>query len=347
MRTGIKTLLPLVLLLISLWLGLKFFLPILFPFALGMGLALSAEPVVSLLEKRLRLPRPLASGIGVSAAFGVITLLVLTVCAFLIRELGLLARVLPDLSLAVNGGLNSLQSWLLSMAERVPRSIAPLLRDNVTTLLSDGTAVVDTGIQYLLGLAGNILSHVPDSALSLGTAIISGFMISAKLPKLRRWVTKHLTRERLQPVITGWKRLKAAVCGWLLAQLKLAGVTLGILMAGLTLLRVEYAPLWALGISLVDAFPVLGTGTILLPWALICFLQADTARAIGLIGVYTVISLVRSVLEPRLVGKELGLDPLLTLIALYAGYKLWGIGGMLLAPLLTVTAMQLLPRKEA
>ena len=84
----------------------------------------------------------------------------------------------------------------------------------------------------------------------------------------------------------------------------------------------------------------------LLPWSLILFLQGDTPRSIGILGLYGVITLTRSVLEPKLVGKELGLDPLATLFALYAGFKLWGIGGMILAPLLAVTAVQLVSGKR-
>ena len=101
-----------------------------------------------------------------------------------------------------------------------------------------------------------------------------------------------------------------------------------------------------MAVSLIDSLPVLGTGAVLLPWALICLLQQETARAIGLVGIYVVISITRSVLEPKFLGRQLGLDPLVTLFALYAGYKLWGIGGMLLAPLLAVTAIQLVPGKK-
>ena len=118
-------------------------------------------------------------------------------------------------------------------------------------------------------------------------------------------------------------------------------MTLALLAAGLLLLRIPYALLWAGVIALVDAVPVLGTGTVLLPWSLILFLQGDNARSVGLLGIYAVISLTRSMLEPKLVGKELGLDPLVTLFALYAGFKLWGLGGMILSPLLAVTAIQL------
>lgn len=110
---------------------------------------------------------------------------------------------------------------------------------------------------------------------------------------------------------------------------------------GLILLRVPYSALWSLVIALVDAIPMLGTGTILVPWAGFCLLEHHTARALGLLGLYLAATLTRSTLEPRLVGRQLGLDPLLTLAALYAGFRLWGVGGMLLAPILTVTAVQL------
>ena len=102
-----------------------------------------------------------------------------------------------------------------------------------------------------------------------------------------------------------------------------------------------------LAVSLVDALPVLGTGTVLVPWAVICFLQGEGARAIGLLGVYAVVTLSRSMLEPKLVGRHLGLDPLVTLMALYAGYRLWGVGGMIFAPLLAVTIMQVTPGRGA
>jgi predicted PurR-regulated permease PerM len=97
-------------------------------------------------------------------------------------------------------------------------------------------------------------------------------------------------------------------------------------------------------VALVDGFPILGTGTILLPWALVSFLQNNIPRALGLLSVYAVISLTRSILEPKLLGRQLGLDPLVTLASLYAGFRLWGFGGMILAPMLAVTAAQLIRR---
>jgi len=328
------------------WLGMRFLLPIFLPFLLGLMLALAAEPLVGLLCRYLRFPRPLSAGIGVSLTFCALTILVVLFCAFLVRELGLLAGILPDLASTARSGISLVEKQLLRITAHTPENIQPMLQRSVSSAFSDGTALLNRGVQYVLGLAGSLLTHVPDSALALGTGIISAFMLSAKLPKLKAFVLRRLSQERLQPLLRSLRRLKTAVGGWLLAQVKLSFVSAGLLLAGLLLLRISYAPLWALGISLVDAFPVLGTGTILLPWALILYLQGDIARALGMLGLYVIISVVRSVLEPKLVGKQLGLDPLLTLAALYAGYKLWGVWGMIAAPLLTVTAIQLLPQKE-
>lgn len=329
-----------------LWLTARFLLPIIFPFLLGLALALVSEPLVALLQRRLKLPRAICAGMGVSLSFCTLALIICVLCAFAVRELGVLAGILPDLEDTARSGMALAQQQLLNLTDRIPRSIRPLLQQNVRGFFSDGNALLNRVVQYVLGLAGKLLTHVPESALALGTGIISAFMLSSKLPRLRSWLDSRIPREKLYRLLQNLGRLKRAVGGWLLAQLKLSCVSAAILALGLLLLRIPNAIAWALGISLVDAFPILGIGTVLLPWSLILLLQGDTARAIGMVGIFVVVSVVRSVLEPKLVGRQLGLDPLVTLIALYAGYKLWGIGGMILSPLLAVTAIQLIPKRS-
>lgn len=341
MRPGNPKLSSIILLFFLFWLVIRFFLPLFSPFLLGALLAVSAEPMVSFLHKKLRVPRGISAGIGVSMAFSLLAMLLLSLCAFVLRELGSLANVLPDLGETAKTGFSLIRSWLLQLSSHSPESIQPLLRQNVDGLFSDSAAVLDKGISYLLGLAGSLLTHVPDSALSLGTAVISAFLISARLLKIRRFFLRRIPKEwlrSLRETVTQFRRILGC---WLTAQCKLTGVSFVISFLGLVILRIPYAFVWALGICLVDAFPVLGTGTILLPWSLVCILQGDTARAIGLASTYVVITLTRSMLEPKLLGRHLGLDPLVTLMALYAGFRLWGIGGMLLAPVLTVAAIQL------
>ena len=340
---GMKRLFCVLAVFLLLWLTLRFALPLFSPFVLGACLALAAEPAVSFLSKRVRLPRGLASGIGVAAAFSLLSILLLLLCAFAVRQLRLLAGVLPDLAATAENGAGLLRSWLLELSDHTPAGIRPLLRGQISGLFSGGAALLEQSLRYCLSFAGSLLSHLPDSALTLGTAVLSGFMISAKLPKIRRYFLRRFPGERLQAILAALRRFRRVIAGWLLAQLKLMGVTFFLLLAGFMLLRIRNPLPWAAAVSLVDAFPVLGVGTVLLPWALISLLSTQKARAVGLLGLYLAVSLIRSALEPRLVGRQLGLDPLVTLMALYAGYQLWGIGGMIFAPLLTVTALQLLP----
>ena len=313
------------------------------PFLLGTMLALSAEPMAKLLTGKLHFPRPIASALGVTASFFFFTMLLLLLCAFVMRELRVLAGILPQLESTAQNGLSLLRNRLLAFSNRMPEGIQPILRENILSLFSNGTGFLNQAIRYFLELAGNLLTHIPNSALTLGTAILSGYMISAKLPKLRSWILAKLPQERILSLLHTFHQLKKVITGWLLAQAKLMGVTFCILFPGLLLLRIPNAFLWTAGISLVDAFPVLGVGTVLIPWALISFLQQNTAQAIGLAGIYITVSLIRSALEPKFIGRHLNLDPLVTLIAMYAGFQLWGIGGMLLSPLITVIALQLVP----
>lgn len=332
---------------ISTWISLRFLLPVFLPFLLGGSLALGAEPMTRFLCARLRLPRGIAAGISITGAFSFLTFVILILCALFLRELRILAGLLPDLEITARDSLSLLSQWLLNRITGLPAGIRELLTGQINELLSGSSALLDQAVSFLLNLAGGVLRHIPDSALVVATAVISSYMIAAKLPRLQARFSAYLRRDRLKPVITTLSGIKNAIFGWLKAQLKLSGITWVILTMGLILLRIPYAPLWAGCIALLDAFPVLGTGTALLPWSLICLLQHDNGRAVGLLGIYTVISLSRSILEPKLVGKHLGLDPLATLVALYAGYKLWGLPGMLLSPVLAVAAIELMRVKKA
>lgn len=323
------------------WLVIRFFLPLFSPFLLGALLALAAEPMTGFLQKKLRVPRFISSGIGVLTAFSLLAMVLLTLCAFLIRELGSLARVLPDLGETAKNSFSLVRNWLLQLSSHSPESVRPLLRQNVDRFFSDGTALLDRVISYLLSLAGNLLSHIPNSALSLGTAVISAFLISAKLPRIRRWFLRQFPKEWIRTMKRTGRQIRSVLTAWLTAQCKLTGVSFVLLFLGLVILRIPYALLWALGICLVDAFPVLGVGTVLIPWSLVCLLQQDIPRAIGLASTYAAVTLTRSMLEPRFLGRHLGLDPLVTLMALYIGFRLWGIPGMLLAPILTVTVLRI------
>lgn len=336
-----QTLLSMLAVFAAVWLTGKYLLPLISPFLLGAALALAAEPMVRFLNRRVRIPRTVSTAIGVSMAFCLLALLLLTLCAFALRQLKALAGILPNLEETARTGLALVQTRLLELASHAPQGIRPLLEDNVRTLLADSGTLLGKLTAWLLGLAGSLLSHVPDSALGLGTAILSAFLISAKLPRIHQWLRRRIPGQQLRSMLDSVRRMRGVLGKWLLAQCKLMSLTFCILAAGLTLLRIPGSLLWAVLVSLVDALPILGTGTVLVPWSVVSFLQGDTPRALGILGIYITAALTRSMLEPKLLGKHLGLDPLVTLMSLYIGYRLWGVGGMILAPLLTVAVLQL------
>ena len=326
----------------ALWLGVRYVLPVSVPFLLGGGLALAAEPGVRFLSGKLRLPRSAAAGVGVGAVFAVLVTLVTLLLGLLLRQLRALAGILPQMELAARAGLDSLQNWLMELAQRASPGVRAVLQRNVLQIFSGGAELLDRVTDYAITLAGNIIGRLPDSALGVGTAVLSAFLISAELPKIRAFL-RNQDSGRLETVLRFFAKLRATAGQWLVAQLKLAGITYLLLTGGFFLLRVEYAPVWALAVAAVDAFPILGTGTILVPWSLVCLLQHQGGRAVGMLGLYALTVLTRSTLEPKLVGKHLGLDPLLTLIALYIGFRLWGILGMFLMPMLAITVISMLP----
>lgn len=330
----------------ALFLGVRYVLPLVIPFALGAALALAAEPAVGFLVQRLKLKRGIAAGIGVSVTLVLLAGVLAAVFGALVWELGQLADILPDMEQTAKQGLALMENFLLGLADRGPDALEPLVTRSVTRLFGSGTALVDQVVDRLPGLATAVLGGMGDGALTLGTALISAFMISARLPGIRGWLSRRmppLWRERWAPAL---KRIRTAIGGWLKAQVKLSGISFAIITVGLWVLAVPYAPVWAFLIALVDAVPLLGTAIVLLPWALVSLLQGQQLRALGLVLTYAAASMTRTVLEPKLLGKQLGLDPLLTLGALYLGYQLWGLAGMLLAPIAAVAATQL-TAKEA
>lgn len=328
-------------LLVGTWLLLGYLLPIGLPFLLGMGLALAAAPTAEHLQRRWKLPQGLACGVAVSAVF----LLMLTVLSFL---LGLLARqlqrfsgLLPHLEETIGQAAMLLQHFLTDAAGRLPGSIGLWATDLTQRLFSQGGSLLEQAVMQIPKLATALLGSLSQGAFGLITGIISAYMICIRLPKLKLWWQNHQPPHWQKKWAPALKGLKKALGGWLLAELKLAGIAFGVMALGFLLLRIENGLLWAGLVTLVDAFPILGVGTVMVPWALVCFLQGNAVRAVGLLAIYGVVWLSRSILEPKLVGKGLGLDPLLTLIAIYAGWKLWGIAGLLLAPILALAAAQI------
>ena len=220
-----------------------------------------------------------------------------------------------------------------------------MLTGTVEATFDDTSALMEQLSRRLTASVTGTLTRVPRTVLMLATGILAGFMISGRLPRLKKAISDRIPQAWRARYIPALQHIKSALLGWLKAQLKLSAVTWIIVGIGFLLLKIPYGLLWAALVALVDAVPVLGTGTVLVPWALVEFLQGHTGQGVGLLVIYGIALPVRTILEPRLVGRQLGLDPLLTLAAFYAGFVLWGIGGMLLAPVLATAVKAAITEK--
>lgn len=327
--------------LLVIWLGIRYALPVLLPFLVGAGVALAAEPLVSWLHRRLKLKRWLAAGIGVSGAVVLLVGALVLLVALLVKQAGLLSGALPEVLDGVYQGMGSLEQWMLSLTDAAPQSLRSVLSGAVTGFFSGSSSFLEGIARDLFGFVTGLLGTLTSGVFGFATAVLAAFMISARLPQLRGFLTERIPRLWRQKYLPAWKGIRQGVTGWLSAQMKLSGITFGVLLVGFWLLRVPYGILWAAVIAVVDLLPVLGCGTVLVPWSIICLLQGQRLRGLELLGIYAVVWLLRSVLEPKLLGKELGLDPLVTLVAVYAGYQMLGLIGMLLAPILAVAVTKL------
>ena len=309
------------------WLVLRYLYPLFLPFLLGLILALAAEPLVKFLHGNLHLGRGAAVFASVSVILGAFAAVLALAGAFLVRRAAGMAAQAAE-------GLSSVRDWAVTLAGHAPGRLAEPLTRSVRELFTTGGGLLDRSADAALGLA----RQLPGSLVTLGTAVLSAYLICARLPALRSWLERSALWQRWRGTLT---RLARNGRCWLKAQVKLSAVTFVIVLAGFCLLRIRRSLILAALTAVVDAVPLLGTGTVLLPWALFSAAEGRPVLALGLLGIYVTALVTRSALEPKLVGRQLGLDPLAALIALYTGYRLWGFGGMILAPILTVTAREL------
>lgn len=326
---------------VALWLTVKFFLPIGLPFLFGLGIARLAEPLILLLTKKAHFPRGLGAFVGVSLMLFVLSALIWLLGKTLLSELGRFARQLPDMASALEEPVGKLRQVLLNLTQRLPGPMAEAASQWLSGFFAGSSVLADSVSQWLLRFVTGTLATVPDGLLFLLTALLSAYLIAGETPALTATVRRFLPKSWRDRCRSLWKRLKQAIGGYVKAQLRLMALTFVLVFSGLLLLRREHALLFALGIAIVDALPVFGAGTVLVPWGVLAFLKGDSFTGVGLLVLYAVVSLSRTLLEPRFLGKQMGLDPLLTLLSLYAGYRLFGLPGMILLPVGVMLCKQL------
>ena len=315
---------------IFIYLGIKgiFFL---MPFVIGWGIAAIAAPLVNWLEKKFNIVKKLGSALIVILVIGLIVVGIYFAVSRIILEVGDLIKNIPELYAQLESGLRQIGSAMSGIFEKLPVVIQDGWNTVVANLDQYMGDLVSRISEPTVMAAGNFAKSLPSYLISVIVAILSAYFFTIQREDVLKWMKQIAPPSVEKRMTLVMDNLRYAVGGYFKAQFKIMGVVFLILLVGFAVLGVRYFVLVAFLISFLDFLPFFGTGTAMIPWGIYKFLMGDYKMAILLIAIYAVIQLVRQLLQPKLVADSVGMNPLVTLLLLYIGYRIGSVLGMILA----------------
>lgn len=309
------------------YVGLKYLLPVMVPFFIGWLMAVWMYPLVSKLEKKLHIKKSLLAGVFMGLFWAGAGFLLFQGGRLFLGQvrawLGQYDLIQARLWGVVDECCHALENMIGIQASDSRKFIA----ENVERMGENFMDSIgpDTIFQATQWIRGGIL--LVSGAI---IAFISGVLFVKDLDDIRR----HLRSYRFYlPWKRVLRRLKETGVTYLKAQLIIMVVIALICTVGMWLLKSPYYLIFGIGLGVLDALPIIGTGLILYPTILILFLKGDTTFAVGCIAIELITSLVREFMEPRLIGDKLGVYPIVIMGAIYLGFFVFGIAGFFLGPL--------------
>lgn len=331
---------------VALWLtGLILFFRFLFapllPFLLALGLSALLEPTVQRLRRAMGVRRSFAAVVTTTAILlslgGAGVLLALRLGSELLEWSRQLPQAIEAFPALWNSALDRVESWYIACP--------PFLRtalDKAAAALGENTpALVGKAGSFLMDRISALASALPSVGLFCVTTVLALYFTAVNYSTILSFLKRQLPLAWQERCRGAAQCCRSALLKWLRSELLLLLVTFVIMLLGFWWLKIDYALLGAFFIALVDALPVLGTGTILIPWSLFCFLIGDTGLGLSLLMLYGAAMLVHSLLEPRLLAGQADLPSITVLLAMYLGYHFLGVGGMILLPVLLLLLKQL------
>lgn len=301
------------------------------PFVAGWIVALIAGPLVRFFEEKIKLKRKAGSAFVIIVIIALVVLVIYLVFAQLFQQASGLVKALPEMLEGVETDLESIGKRLNALLAKLPGDIKLDFRGSRLQLDSYLGDLLEKLGSPTIEAAGNFAKLLPGIFIGFIMSLLSAYFFVAERHQLNEWFRKHMpaTVQMRYRIIR--RSLGKSVGGYFKAQLKIEVWMYFLLLIGLGILRVNYFGLIALVIAILDFLPFLGTGTVLIPWAVIRILTAQYKTAIGLLIIWGVGQLARQLIQPKIVGDSIGVPPLPTLFLLYIGYKLSGVLGMILA----------------
>lgn len=300
------------------------------PFLLAMIFAILLEPLNELLMRGLKVNRIIAA--------------TLTCTLFVLAVLGLfyvlIARIVAEfVSLVRSLNYNEIYAFVMdgiARFETMTGNLPPEVAHNIRVYAM-------SQLQWLQGMAGrlpgytfHILSTLPKGFIFLIVFIVALYLFAYGMNGIKQNFLSLFEEKSRAKVGEVLENLKLALFGFLRGQLILSLLIFIITFAGLMMLRVPYAMVISFVIIIVDVLPILGTGTVLIPWAIYCIAAGDISLGIGLIVLYLVITIFRRIVEPKILGDSMGISAIATLVSMYVGFELIGAAGLFLGPVVVI-----------
>ncbi|MBS6397270.1 MAG: sporulation integral membrane protein YtvI [Clostridiales bacterium] len=307
--------------------AVKFFLPVI----VGWVIAQIANPPVRFLEKHLHIVRRHSSFGIIFGTIFLIALLLYNGVLWLWSESGRLIGKLPVYYEALVQGIDRIAENLQGFTSRMPLETRERIGESTEYFTSSLGKLVSGLGGGTVEAAGNAAKNIPSLLISFIFVLLFAYFFIAQRERISRIVRKVFSEEKVEQLVMIWSKVKQAVGGYFRAQFKIMGIVGVILAVGFLFMGIDYGILLAAVIALLDFLPMLGTGTVLLPWALFCALSDALPRAAGLLILYAVTQVTRQLIQPKMVGDSIGVDTLTTLFLLFIGYRLGGLLGMIVA----------------
>ncbi len=306
---------------------LVFFLP----FVIGWIIALIAGPLVRFFEEKVKIRRKTGSAFVIIVVIALVVLVLYLVCARLVDEVIGLVNALPDMWEGMENDFRDIGQNLGTIYEKLPENIQETitnLSQKASTFVGDLFSRISTPT---IMAVGNFAKQLPTILIGIIMCLLSSYFFVAERQQINEWCSRHVPRSLQERYAIIRKSMMYSVGGYFKAQLKIEVWMYLLLVIGLSVLKVNYVLLIALVIAILDLLPFFGTGTVMVPWAIVKILSGDYKMAVGLLIIWGGGQLARQIIQPKIVGDSIGVPPIPTLFLLFIGYRLAGVLGMILA----------------
>jgi len=301
------------------------------PFIVGWVIALIASPVVRFFEEKVKIKRKAGSAVVIIIVIGLVVLVLYLLGAKLVEEVIGLINALPQIWESTEADFSNIGRNMSVIYDKFPKELQRGLEDfaqQITGYVGNLLGMIGTPT---ITAVGNFAKQLPSVMIATIMALLSAYFFVADRSSINEWFARTMPDSLQNRYGILRRSLTKAVGGYFKAQLKIEIWVYLLLVIGLSILGVNYAFLVALGIAILDFLPFFGTGTVMVPWAILKMMSADYIMAIGLLIIWGVGQLVRQIIQPKIVGDSIGIPPIPTLFLLFIGYKVGGVLGMIFA----------------